>query len=106
MEIDPHKAIQYIIEKAPEYAKAKADRVFIENYLRTLKSRLMTEESGTLGAKEAYAYAHMDYEVQLRGLRDAVEKEENLRYMIEAAKLRVEVFKTQEYTKRTELKNL
>ena len=106
MEIDPHKAIQYIIEKAPEYAKAKADRVFIENYLRTLKSRLMAEESGTLGAKEAYAYAHMDYEVQLRGLRDAVEKEENLRYMIEAAKLRVEVFKTQEYTKRTELKNL
>ena len=70
MEIDPHKAIQYIIEKAPEYAKAKADRVFIENYLRTLKSRLMTEESGTLGAKEAYAYAHMDSEVQLRGLRE------------------------------------
>lgn len=106
MEIDPQKAIGYIIEKSPEYAKAKADRIFIENYLRTLKSRLMSEETGTLGAKEAYAYAHMDYEVQLRGLREAVEKEENLRYMLEAAKMRVEVWKTNEYTKRTEIKNL
>ena len=35
MEIDPNKAIRYIQEKAPVFAQVKANRVFIENYLRT-----------------------------------------------------------------------
>lgn len=106
MEIDPQKAINYLIEKAPEFAQAKADRVFIENYLRTVKSKLMNEEEGTLGNKEAYAYAHDDYVAQLEALKIATQKEEHLKYMMTAAQLRVEVWKTQEYTKRQELKNL
>lgn len=106
MEIDPNKAIGYIIEKAPEYAQAKGERVFIENYLRTVKSRLMNEEAGTLGNKEAYAYAHTDYEVQLKALQVATEKEEHMKYMLLAAQARIEVWKTQEYSKRQELKNL
>ncbi len=106
MEINPNTAIDYLIKTAPEYAQAKADRVFIENYLRTVKSRLMNEEEGTLGNKEAYAYAHGDYVAQLQALKIATEKEEHLKYMMTAAQLRVEVWKTQEYTKRQELKNL
>lgn len=106
MEIDPQKAVEYIILHAPKYAQAKAERVFIENNLRVVKAKLMNQEDGTLGAKEAFAYAHMDYEMQLKGLREAVEQEEKLRYMLEAAKLRVEIWKTNEFTKRTEMKNL
>lgn len=106
MDIDPHKAINYIMENAPKYAQAKANRVFIENYLRTVKSRLMNEETGTLGNKEAYAYAHSDYIAQLEALKIATEEEERLKYMISAAQARIEVWKTNEYTKRQELKNL
>lgn len=106
MEINPQKAINYIMENAPKYAEAKANRVFIENYLRTVKSRLMNEEAGTLGNKEAYAYAHPDYIQQLEALKIATKEEEHLKYMLKAAELRVEVFKVQEYTKRAELKNL
>lgn len=107
MEVDPNEAINYIIKHAPLYAKAKADRVHIENYLRVVKSKLMlTQDEGTQGAKEAYAYSHPSYEEQLNAMKVATEEEERLRYMIEAAKLRVEIFKVQEYTKRTEMKNL
>lgn len=106
MEIDPQKAINYLIEKAPEFAQAKADRVFIENYLRTVKSRLMNEETGTLGNKEAYAYAHPDYVAQLEALKIATKEEERLKYMLAAAQARIEVWKTTEYTKRQEMKNL
>lgn len=106
MDIDPNKAISYIIENAPKFAQAKAERVFIENYLRTIKSRLMANEEGTLGLREAYAYAHPDYEAQLQGLKVATEKEEHLRYMLKAAELRCEIFKVQEYSKRQELKNI
>lgn len=106
MNIDPNKCVAYIMETAPQYAEAKADRVFIENYLRTVKSRLMNEEAGTLGNKEAYAYAHADYELQLKGLRDATKREENLKFMLIAAQMRHDTWKTQEYSKRQELKNL
>jgi hypothetical protein len=106
MDIDPNKAIEYIQLNSIEYAKAKAARVFIENNLRVVKAKLMNKEEGTLGAKEAYAYAHIDYETQLLGLREAVQQEEHLRYMLEAAKLRVEIWKTNEFTKRTEMKTL
>jgi len=106
MEINPEKAIRYIAENAPLYAQAKANRVFIENYLRTVKARLMNEETGTLGNKEAYAYAHPDYVAQLEGLKAATEEEERLKYMLSAAQAKVEIWKTQEYTKRQELKNL
>ena len=106
LEIDPNKCVAYIMENAPKFAIAKAERVFIENYLRTVKSRLMQNEEGTLGNKEAYAYAHPEYEAQLRGLRDATEKEEALKFMLIAAQMRHDTWKTQEYSKRQELKNL
>lgn len=106
MDIDPNKCVAYIMENAPKFAQAKAERVFIENYLRTVKSRLMQNEEGTLGNKEAYAYAHPDYEAQLKGLRDATEKEEALKFMLVAAQMRHDTWKTNEYSKRQELKNL
>jgi len=106
LEIDPNKCVAYIMENAPKFAQAKAERVFIENYLRTVKSRLTNKEDGTLGNKEAYAYAHADYEEQLKGLRAATEKEESLKFMLLAAQMRFDTWKTQEYSKRAELKNL
>jgi hypothetical protein len=59
-----------------------------------------------LGNKEAYAYAHDDYVQQLNALKIATEKEEHLKYMLKAAEMRVEVWKTTEYTRRSEMRNL
>lgn len=107
MEKDPHKAVDFIITHAPKYAQAKANRVHIENYLRVVKSELMlTQDEGTQGIKEAYAYSNPTYKQQLDALKIATEEEERIKYLIEAAKLRVEIFKVEEYTKRTEMKNL
>lgn len=106
MEIDPNRAIKFIAENAPVFAKAKANRVFIENYLSTIKSKLMLEEDGTLGHKDAYAKSHPDYVAQLEALKVATEQEETLKYMLLAAQARIEVWKTNEYSKRQELKNL
>lgn len=106
MEINPERAIRYMMENAPLYAQAKGMRVFIENHLRTVKARLMNEETGTLGNKEAYAYAHPDYVAQLEALKIATEEEERLKFMLAAAQARIEVWKTQEYSKRAEMRNL
>ena len=105
MEIDPTRAIVFIQENALPYAQAKADRLFIEGYLKSVKAILMNESDlSSLGAKEQFAYSNIRYQEQLNALRLAVEQEERLKYLMDAAKMKVEVWKTQEYTKRTEMK--
>ena len=102
---EPLKAIQFIAENSRAYAKAKAQRVLIENSLRSVKARLMNEcDAKTLGDREAYAYAHDDYLIQVKGLAEAVEQEEALRWLMEAAKMKVDIWKTNQFTQRTEMK--
>jgi len=105
-EIDPNKAINYITQNAGVFAKAKADRTFVENNLRVVKSELMNEEAGTLGNKEAFAYSHPRYKAQLEALREATQVEEEMLWMMKAAMARVEVYKVQQYTARAEMKSL
>ena len=105
-EIDPNKAINYITQNAGVFAKAKADRTFVENNLRVVKSELMNQEEGTLGNKEAYSYAHPRYKQQLEALREATQLEEEMLWMMKAAMARVEVWKCQQFTARAEMKNL
>lgn len=103
--IDPSRAIEFIQKNALPYAQAKSDRLFIEGYLKYVKANLMGQSDlSSLGAKEQYAYAHEEYLQQLEAMKVAVENEERLKYLMEAAKMRIEVWKTQEYTKRTEMK--
>ena len=106
MDIDPNKAINYITQNAGVFAKAKADRTFVENNLRVEKSELMNEEEGTLGNKEAYSYAHPRYKQQLEALREATQLEEEMLWMMKAAMARVEVWKCQQFTARAEMKSL
>lgn len=103
--IEPTKAIQFIIDTAPLYAKAKADRIYLESFVKSRKAQLMSQ-AGTevLGKQETYAYAHADYVGILEGIREAVEKEENLRWMMTAAQARIEVWRTEQYSARMEVK--
>jgi hypothetical protein len=104
MENPAHLAINFILTNAPKYAQSKATRVQLEEYRKSKKAILMSNEEGTLGAKEMYAYAHADYVALLFEIKEAIAQEEELRWKLEAAKLRVEVFKVEEYTKRMEMR--
>jgi hypothetical protein len=100
--MDPNKAVDFLLNKAPEYAKAKAQRVYIEQYRKSLKSILFLGDGGkTIAEREAAAYAHSDYLVLLEGLKEAVEQEESLRWQMVAAEARIEVWRSQEATNRT-----
>jgi hypothetical protein len=102
MDIDPNKAIEFIIKQSGIYAQAKANRVYIENYLRSAKSKMMLESTATsIAAKEMEAYATDDYIALLDGLKEAVETEEKLRWQLIAAQARIEIWRSQEATNRT-----
>jgi hypothetical protein len=99
--VDPNKAVDFLLTNAPEYAKAKAERIYIEQYRKSLKSMLFIGDKGkTVSEREAAAYAHPDYLALLDGLKAAVEMEESLRWQMVAAEARIEVWRSQEASNR------
>lgn len=101
--IDPNKAVDFIIENASKFAKARAERVYIEQYRSSLKAILMQKSGQTvISAQERDAYAHPEYGTLLEGLREAVEIEERLRWDLIAAQARIEIWRSQEATNRTQ----
>jgi len=99
--IDPNKAVDYIIKMAPQLAKAKAERVYLEEYRKSLKAILQSQSgSQSLGAQERDAYAHEDYLELLEGLKVAVEAEEKLRWEMTAAQARIEIWRSEQANNR------
>lgn len=99
-ERDPNAAVEFLIKNAPKFAQAKANRVYIENFLRSKKSLLMSEIEGAVNAKEAYAYAHPEYRELLEGLKAAVEAEETLKWKMTAAELAIEIWRSEQANNR------
>ena len=104
-ERNPHDAIDYIIRHAKKFAQAKANRIYLEEYRKSLKAILMKQSmEQAIGAQEREAYAHPEYIELLHGLKEATEIEEKLRWDLIAAQARVEVWRSQEASSRMELK--
>lgn len=77
------------------YAKAKADRVYIEQFRKSLKATLMSQsDAKTIADRESYAYSHSDYIALIGGLREAVELEEKTKWALEKFKVEFEHWRT------------
>jgi hypothetical protein len=104
----PYKAIEFILEQAPRFAEAKAQRVYIENFLRTKKALLMKEamakgiDSGV--AQEREAYAHPEYQELLLGLQVATEREEALKWKLIAAQMKADIWRSEQASERLGVK--
>lgn len=94
--IDPNKAVDYLIEHSEAYAKAKADRVYLEQFRKSKKALLMGQcAEKAVNAREQFAYAHPEMLQLIEGLKAAIEREETLKWRLTAAELRVEVWRSQ-----------
>lgn len=101
--IDPQAAVDYMLQAAPRYAKAKAQRLYLEEFRKTKKALLMNQATGkTVSERETYAYGHPDYLVVLDGYKIAVESEETLRWKIKAAELQIEIWRSQNANNRNQ----
>ena len=106
-EINIYKCLDYIRDHAKQYAQAKANRVYLEEYRKTLKARLMAQQLGDpVNAQERFAYAHPEYAELLEGLKVAIEQEENLRWKLIAAQAKIEVWRSLSANQRAEAKVL
>jgi hypothetical protein len=98
--IDPQKALLSIVEMAPQYAQAKANCVYLDEYRKTVKAQCMqaAESAGhrSSAAQEREAYAAPQYIAHLEAIRAAHEAAEALRWRLVAAQQAVEVWRSLE----------
>jgi hypothetical protein len=101
----PDAAIEYLFKQGKRYAQAKADRIYLEEYRKSLKAILMKRSmENAVNAQEREAYSDQEYIELLNGLKVAVETEEELRWGLIAAQARIEVWRTQEASARAEVR--
>jgi len=99
--IDGDKLVERLENMSPAikaHAKAKSERIYIEQFRKSKKALLMVE-GGKNGIKtavdrEQYAYAHPEYQELLTGLKEAVEVEETCRWTLEQLKMKFEMWRT------------
>jgi len=99
------KAVEYLRDNAKHYGQAKANRIYLEEFRKVKKALGMKDAEldgvNSAAAQEREAYAGADYLELITGLRAAVEAEERIRWEMEAARMTVEVWRTQSANNRT-----
>lgn len=101
MDHSPRDAVDFIYKWSSLYAKAKATRIYLEEFRKSKKSLLMKSSfEETIGAQERDAYAHTEYIQLLEDLRKAVETEESLRWKLVSAQTSIEIWRTESVNNR------
>lgn len=92
---DAEKAVNYIRDHAEAAAKAKAERIYMEEYRKVVRSQIMREhDDKPLGAQEAIAQADPRYKLHLEAMKTAIEADEYQRWMMTAAEAKVSAWQT------------
>lgn len=94
-----------------DYAKAKADRVYLEHFRKSKKAMLMAEAEAkdpdrykSAASQEVYAYRHDEYVELLEGLKTATEVEEYRRWQLKTREMKFEEWRTEQANQRNEMK--
>lgn len=95
------KALDFLRDNADEAAKARAERIYMEEFRKSLKAQIMSEHlAEALGAQERIAYADQRYLNHLAGLKQAVFLDERLRFLRGAAEAKIEAWRTMQANQR------
>ena len=94
-------ALDYLRDYAGEAAQARANRLHLEDYLRVVKAQIMRENQLLpLGAQEREAMADKRYIDHLSAIKEAVAIDEKHRFFLEAAKAKLDCWRTMAATER------
>lgn len=89
------KAWDFLRDNAQKAAQATANRKHLENFTKSLKAILMSERSlDAIGAQERFALAHADFLKHLEGLRQAIYEDEHQAHLMEAAKIKINIWQS------------
>lgn len=100
---DVEKAVDWLRDSAGKAAKARAERVYMESYVKTvLAQEAQKMHEASAAAREMAARTTPAYMATLQALREAVEADELNRFLRDAAAAKIDAWRTQESTRRAE----
>jgi hypothetical protein len=88
-------AVDYLRDTAVQYGQARGRERYCEANLRRVKALQMIDKAGSLGDREAQAYASPEYLQAMEDEQNAVAESETIRAYREAAKYKIEVWRSQ-----------
>jgi hypothetical protein len=89
------RALDFLRDNAEDSAKARAHRIYLEEFRKSLKAQVMSEHlAEAIGAQERYAYNDIRYRNHLEALKQAVYDDERLRFLRGAAEAKIEAWRT------------
>jgi hypothetical protein len=90
------KAVDYLRDNAGKAAMARAERLYLEEFAKSLKAILMKEFTGetSVAAQEREALASLKYLQHLEAVREAVEIDEKHRFLRAAAEAKINAWQT------------
>lgn len=102
---DINEAVTFLYTHGKKYAEAKAHKGYLDNYTKALISSLSIKfiaegKAKSMAQAEAMAYADESYDIHIRGLKEAVEAEEGLKWSLTSAEARIDVWRSQEASNR------
>lgn len=90
------RAVEYLRDMAEVSAKARSERLYLDDYSRVLKATIMSEHlAEPVNAQERHAYSDVRYRNHLEALKLAIFEDEKCRYLRDAAGAKIEVWRSQ-----------
>jgi len=100
---DVEKALDRLRFQAGAAAKAKAERIYLEEFRKAIKANVMQQHlDKPVSAQEREAYSSPEYIKHLAVMRDAIEKDELARWQMIAAQAVIEAWRTASANQRIE----
>jgi hypothetical protein len=89
------RALHFLIDSAKEAAQNRANRIYLEEYRKSLKAQIMSQHQDlAVNAQEREAYKNGEYIIHLDNMKQAIYEDEKIRFLIEAAKVKISVWQT------------
>ena len=96
-EEDVEKAVDWLRDNADSCAKARATRIYLEEYRKSLKALLMSKYPDmSVSAQEREAYAHQDYQSHLKLMQQAIYEDERMKFFRASAEVKIDAWRTQQ----------
>lgn len=101
-EDEVERAVEWIRDAANRAAQARAEREYTDEYRKSLRAQIMAEHSDLpLAAQEREANRDPRYVAHLEAFKEAVYRDEQMRWLRIAAETKISVWQSQQRSLRT-----
>lgn len=97
------RALDFLRDNAEPAAKARAERLYLEQWQKTVKAQEMAKHGDISSAKaEMLALTSKPYIDALIAYKAAIYEDERIRFLVSAAEAKIEAWRSLEATRRAE----